>query len=95
VRVPATALFPLPVHAKVLQLLSEFRYNNLVSEIEDEVESYFSGMDLPEEATLYDYLVLSLRNKDIIATFNWDPFLAKAFQRNMDVIGYENMPDVV
>lgn len=70
------------------------RYGTLVFEIENEVESYFSGMDLPEEATLYDYLVLSLRNKDIIATFNWDPFLAKAFQRNQNVVGYENMPTI-
>jgi cyclic nucleotide-binding protein len=29
----------------------------------------------PELLTLYDHLVLSLRPKDVIATFNWDPFL--------------------
>jgi len=64
----------------------------LVEEIDEVVETYFSKMQLPDEATLYDYLVLSLRNKDIIATFNWDPFLAQAFQRNMNVIGYGQMP---
>src|SRR5690606_3970494 len=32
--------------------------------------------------TIYDYLVLSLRDKDLIATFNWDPFLYQAWVRN-------------
>ena len=31
---------------------------------------------------LYDHLVLSLRPKDVVATFNWDPFLWNACQRN-------------
>ncbi|MCW7754328.1 hypothetical protein OOT00_10055 [Desulfobotulus sp. H1] len=69
-------------------------YPDLVKEIELAVENYFSEMQLPDEATLYDYLVLGLRGKDIIATFNWDPFLAQAFQRNMNVIGYEEMPQM-
>ena len=70
-------------------------YPDLVNEIELAVENYFSEMELPDEATLYDYLILGLRGKDIIATFNWDPFLAQAFQRNMNVIGYEQMPQMV
>ena len=75
-------------------LVQSGNYGNLVSEIDEAVEKYFQNMELPEEATIYDYLVLSLRAKDIIATFNWDPFLAKAFQRNMNVIGYEHMPQM-
>ncbi len=39
-------------------------------------------MQLPEDPTIYDYLVLSLRSKDLIATFNWDPFLYQAWVRN-------------
>lgn len=39
-------------------------------------------MELPDEPTIYDYLVLSLRDKDFIATFNWDPFLVQAIARN-------------
>lgn len=62
-------------------------YNNDPSsehivEIESRVFDYFSSLDLPDTPTIYDYLVLSLRNKDHIATFNWDPFLYKAFNRN-------------
>jgi len=37
---------------------------------------------LPDEPTIYDYMILSLRSKDHIATFNWDPFLYQAFVRN-------------
>ncbi len=50
--------------------------------IEKQIEFYFSQMRLPYKPTLYDHLVLSLRKKDVIATFNWDPFLFLALQRN-------------
>lgn len=50
--------------------------------VEDTVRDYFAGMELPDEPTIYDYLVLSLRPKDAIATFNWDPFLWQALERN-------------
>lgn len=51
--------------------------------IEKVVYKYFEELELPDEPTIYDYLVLSLRHlKDIIATFNWDPFLYKAYLRN-------------
>src|SRR5690606_24545958 len=45
-----------------------------ILEIETRVFDYFKDMKLPNEPTIYDYLVLSLRPKDLIATFNWDPF---------------------
>jgi hypothetical protein len=57
---------------------------DLVTKIDQAIFDYFAGMELPEEPTLYDHLVLSLRNKDIIATFNWDPFLVQAVARNGD-----------
>ena len=69
-------------------------YNNLHSknqesdeilEIERRVFDYFKDMKLPDEPTIYDHLVLSLRSKDLIATFNWDPFLYQAFIRNHKV----------
>lgn len=51
-------------------------------ELENTVFDYFQKMELPDEPTIYDHLVLSLRNKDFIATFNWDPFLVQAIRRN-------------
>ncbi|MQX52360.1 hypothetical protein [Alcanivorax sediminis] len=70
------------------------RCPELLAELEQAIYGYFSDLKLPDEVTLYDYLVLSLREKDIIATFNWDPFLAQAFARNMHVVGYERMPQI-
>ena len=54
----------------------------LLSRLETEIHNYFAAMELPPEATIYDLLLLSLREKDLIASFNWDPFLAQAFKRN-------------
>jgi hypothetical protein len=56
--------------------------SDLIREIEARINHYFRDMQLPPEPTIYDYLVLSLRGKDLIATFNWDPFLYQAFCRN-------------
>ncbi len=59
--------------------LSELR-----KELEDVVYDHFSEMELPDCPTVYDHLVLSLRNKDFVATFNWDPFLVQAIRRNSE-----------
>ncbi len=67
-------------------LVSSGEHPTLVKEIEVRVREYFSQLRLPETATIYDYLVLSLREKDMIASFNWDPFLALAWQRNSHVL---------
>ena len=55
---------------------------DLAREIEGRVFRYFSSLELPDTPTIYDHLVLSLRPKDVIATFNWDPFLWQACARN-------------
>lgn len=61
------------------------KHPSLKAKIESRVRSYFESLVLPEEPTLYDYLLLSLREDDLIATFNWDPFLAQSFRRNIRV----------
>lgn len=50
--------------------------------LEAAVRAYFDQLELPDYPTIYDHLVLSLRKKDVIATFNWDPFLLQAYSRN-------------
>jgi len=55
------------------------------------VYRYFESLELPDEPTLYDQLVLSLRPKDVIATFNWDPFLWNACHRNRGFAGSPSM----
>jgi len=57
----------------------------VVKEIEQRVEDYFSQLALPDCPTIYDLLVMSLRNKDAIFTFNWDPFLVDALERNVEI----------
>ncbi len=57
----------------------------LLQAIVQKLHAYFAAMRLPDEVTLYDLLLLSLREKDVIATFNWDPFLAQAFKRNRSI----------
>lgn len=57
----------------------------LVRSLEQRLHTYFAAMQIPSEATLYDLLLLSLREKDVVATFNWDPFLAQAFRRNRSI----------
>jgi hypothetical protein len=55
---------------------------DIAKRIEIHVVEYFSLLRLPSYPTIYDYLVLSLRKKDVIATFNWDPLLFRACWRN-------------
>lgn len=66
-------------------LASDPSKTDLVRLVDQRVREYFAGMRLPDEVTLYDQLLLSLREKDVIATFNWDPFLPQAFRRSRDV----------
>lgn len=49
--------------------------------IEKKIFDYFSKLKLPNEMTIYDWLFFSLREKDCIATFNWDPLLSQAITR--------------
>lgn len=59
--------------------------------IEQLIEEYFKNFELPDSPTIYDYLVLGLRGKYIIATFNWDPFLLLAHKRNRNIV---ELPDI-
>lgn len=49
--------------------------------LEKRLYNYFASLELPDQPTIYDFLVLSLTNKDAIATFNWDPLLLQAYVR--------------
>ena len=57
--------------------------SNRLQMIEKKIYDYFSALKLPEVPTIYDYLVLSLRDKDLIATFNWDPLLWQAYESRL------------
>ena len=54
--------------------------------LESTINKYFTNLSLPDAATDYDRLLLSLREKDAVFTFNWDPFLFDAWDRNHHVV---------
>lgn len=56
--------------------------SELLNQINGKLIDYFRCLQLPVGPTIYDYLLLCLREKDVIATFNWDPFLFDACMRN-------------
>lgn len=49
--------------------------------LDDATRLYFEQVQLPDKVTVYDYLLLSMRPKDMIISFNWDPLLPQAFRR--------------
>lgn len=61
-------------------------------ELDRRIRVYFSELELPDEPNIYDLLLLALRKKDIVATFNWDPLLLQAYQRAYRVT--KDLPDL-
>lgn len=61
-------------------------------ELEKIIREYMSDYKLPDNPTIYDFLVMSLTSKDLIATFNWDPLLVQAIGRAMRYTN--NVPQV-
>lgn len=78
------------IHRNFEDVYSDLYQNDpkspFLEEIEGIVYAYFASLQLPEFPTLYDHLLISLRPKDIVATFNWDPFLFDAWMRNKDKV---------
>ena len=68
------------------EIYAQLSQNDVHRETREELErviyDYFSRLEIISEPTIYDHLLLSLREKDYVATFNWDPFLLQAFHRN-------------
>lgn len=73
-----------PVPTNLEDIYSTF-YNldmqDELSSLEAIIQDYFRDIQIPNTITIYDKLILSLRKKDVIITFNWDPLLCQAFQR--------------
>ena len=67
------------------KIASDPTFSNLKTVIENKIRDYFSSLRMPASTTIYDYLLLSLRRKDAIFTFNWGPFLFDAYIRNRNI----------
>ena len=57
-------------------------------ELERRIEEYFSSFQIPYKPTAYDFLLLGLTKKDLVATFNWDPLLIQAYDRCARITRY-------
>lgn len=66
---------------------------HIKKELEERIFNEFIQYELPEEMTVYDYLILSLRKKDLIASFNWDPLLVQAYGRMSRIT--DDLPELV
>ncbi|HJW94973.1 MAG TPA: hypothetical protein VJ901_15265 [Thermoanaerobaculia bacterium] len=71
---------------------AEERWAELRSTLELKITEYFDGIEIPRTVTVYDQLLLSMRRKDLIASFNWDPLLIAALHRNRHL---RELPEVV
>ena len=60
--------------------------------LENKIRAYMLDFKLPDNPTIYDYLVMGLTSKYLIATFNWDPFLVQAIGRALRYT--DNVPQV-
>lgn len=74
------------------EISHSFPDTDFIKELKVRVWDYFDKMELLDELTVYDKLILCLRKKDLIASFNWDPFLALTYIRNLDV---QELPQMV
>lgn len=72
-------------HENFESIYSNIKDDALRNTLEKRINQYFSSLSLPSATTDYDRLLLSLRGKDAVFSFNWDPFLFDAWVRNHHV----------
>ena len=63
------------------ELFSKDEYKVERENLEQAIFQHFKLLELPDSPTIYDLLIISLRKKDCIASFNWDNLLIQAYQR--------------
>ena len=67
-------------------------YDDIRLKLDSRIRSYFTDIEIPDEPNIYDFILLSLRKKDLVATFNWDPLLLQAYQRVCEIT--KDLPDL-
>ena len=76
------------------ELRASGRNEEVGDRIDERVHEYFASLQIPERATIYDRLLLGLREKDLVASFNWDPLIVQAEAR-LRLMGFHALPRVV
>lgn len=59
---------------------------NIRQRLEEGIISKMKEYILPDEPTVYDYLIASLKGGDVIVSFNWDSLLIQAYNRILDIM---------
>ena len=67
-------------------------YEAIRLELDRRIRDYFSALEIPDAPNIYDLLLLALRKKDLVATFNWDPLLLQAYGRVAKLT--DDLPDL-
>jgi hypothetical protein len=77
---------------------SQIRATASLEEVADRIDTavreYFREVEISDEPTIYDHLLLGLRGKDMVATFNWDPLIVQSEMR-LRLAGVDDLPTVV
>lgn len=68
------------------RLVRRNEHPQIVDDLKQVIRDYFARLQLPERVTEYDLLVMCLRGKDVIVSFNWDPLLIQALSRNAHLL---------
>lgn len=76
------------------QLRADPNRSAAADDIDAAVREHFADVEIPGAPTIYDLLLLGLRKKDLVATFNWDPLLAQAHNRLISA-GASGLPEIV
>lgn len=63
------------------EIAEKQEYSDVREMLDGKIRDYFSSFDITDTPTVYDFLLLFLREKDLVATFNWDSLLLQACQR--------------
>lgn len=80
--------------AEYAKLRASGQHDEIADRIDTAVRNYFAGIVIPTSTTIYDHLLLALRPKDLVATFNWDPLIVQA-QTRLRNAGVTELPQVV
>ena len=67
-------------------------YQDKLTDLEIGIRKYFEQLTIPYTPTVYDYLLLSLRDKDFIFSFNWDDLIIQAYLRVRNIT--KNLPKI-
>lgn len=59
------------------------------------IRQKYEQIKLPKDTCILEKLLLSLTNKDVVISFNWDSLIIQAYNRVQDFIPQQELPDLL